>query len=401
MTSIHAGKSPELLMDAPTKLDLQREGIEYDRRQIRRKLRERLLDRGEDLEEDDDVAVDDEESVYEDTEFFPWKQREAAVEAAALGGRTEGRMEGFDSLERALQAHTHKLHYGRGRGFGWSNQQQHSGVLGERQRSNEVVRNQLTDWTSFRNLNVEVDAVEEKSENREEDTNQLIQNQVKDLKAMKAQQRHANMLNTVYLLSAIILCLGFAYYVEVLKIDTYESYLPLGVTEEKPVDHTIATSTGGNSNPAARTLETRYAHKILKADAAPTEADAKFIGFREILASHFSDRADLQTEGTSQYNAVFWLSHHDAMALVVPSSKAELDHLVQRYALATLYFATSGNEWSFADHFMTGLHECEWHVGNPADKVLFGASQCEGGKVTSLILSKLKLLHGVCVGTVS
>lgn len=375
-------------MDTPTKLDLQREGIEYDRRQIRRKLRERLLERGEDLEEDDD-AVDDEESVYEDTEFFPWKQREAAVEAAALGGRTEGRLEGVDSLERALQAHTHKLHYGRGRGFGWSSQQLQSGALGERQRMNELARNQLTDWTSFRHLNVEVDEREDKTGKKEGATNSLMQDLAKDLKAMKAQQRHSNIMNTVYLLSAIMVCSGFAYYIEVLKIDTYQAYLPSDKTAEKPVDNTVVTSTGVNADPETRALETRYANKMLKADAVPTGADAKFIGFQEILSSYFNDRTDLQTEGTFQYKALFWLSHHDAMAFVVPSSKAELDHLVQRYALATFYFATCGNEWSFSDHFMTGLHECEWHVGNPADKGLFGASQCEGGKVTSLILSKL------------
>ena len=147
-----SGITESINLDAPSKTAIQKEGIEYDRRQIRRKLRERLQERGEYSEEGDDVDVGDEESVYEDTEFFPWKQREAAVEAAALGGKTEGRMEGFDSLERALQAHTHKLHYGRGRDFGWSNQQNIIGLLGERPKALLSTRNQLTDWTSFRNI---------------------------------------------------------------------------------------------------------------------------------------------------------------------------------------------------------------------------------------------------------
>lgn len=392
-----SGIAESINLDAPSKTALQKEGIEYDRRQIRRKLQERLQERGEYLEESDDVDVGDEESVYEDTEFFPWKQREAAVEAAALGGRTEGRMEGFDSLERALQAHTHKLHYGRGRDFGWSNQQNKVGLLGERPKTLQSTRNQLTDWTSFRNITTsQTDVTENKPAPVEMGNTELEterKNHVKDLKAMKAQQRSSNMINTIYLLSAIGVCIGFAYFIETLKLDTYQSYLPEEYKQQ--ASNMITTSSAnlasnaGAMDPSTRSLKIFDSnHRV---NAAPhTEYEAKFMTFQEILADYLSDRNTLQMEGTPQHDAIYWLSHRDSMNIGVPTNRAELEHLVQRFALATLYFATGGNQWISSDHFMTGLHECEWNTMNFKDYTHFGASQCVSGKVTSVVLSKYR-----------
>ena len=390
-----SGITESINLDAPSKTAIQKEGIEYDRRQIRRKLRERLQERGEYSEEGDDVDVGDEESVYEDTEFFPWKQREAAVEAAALGGKTEGRMEGFDSLERALQAHTHKLHYGRGRDFGWSNQQNIIGLLGERPKALLSTRNQLTDWTSFRNITSQSDVMENKPAPVEAKNTELEiekKNNVKDFKAMKAQQRTTNMINTVYLLSAIGVCLGFAYFIETLKLDTYQSYLPEEYKQQ--ANNMIATSTSNSEStadarvPSTRSLEIFEANHRMNVVSPHTEYEAKFMTLREILSNHISDRDTLQREGTPQHDAIYWLSHRDRMNIGVPTNKAELEHLVQRFALATLYFATGGNQWTFSDHFMTGLHECEWNTINIKSNTHFGASQCVGGMVTSVVLSK-------------
>lgn len=386
--------SEDFVADPPSTEELQKEGIEYDRRQIRRKLRERLQERGEDLEDEQDIgAREDEVSVYEDTEFFPWKQREAAVEAAALGGKTEGRMEGFDSLERALQAHTHKLHYGRGRAFGWSNQKQHSGSIAERGKSLLGSKTQLTDWTSFRDLSIAHENSGETKvatvETKQAQLDEAQRNRMKDIKAMKTQKRNSNILKTIYIVSAIGVCLGFAYYIEKLKIDNYQNYLPEGYIEQA----TVATNTGSGNDPS-RHLEPGQTRQIKSFEMATAGRDAKFIAVRDVLAFKWSDRNDLDREGTPQYNAAYWLCYHDMMNLGIPNSKAESDHLVQRFALATLYFATGGNEWSFADHFMTGLHECDWHVLDDKGKTQFGASHCESGKVTRLVLSKWRLrLH--------
>ena len=207
---------------------LQREAMEYDRRQIRRQMAEKLKARGRDPEVEMvgiDEEWDDEESVYDDTEFFPWKQREAAVHAAAVGGKTEGRMEGFDSLERALQAHQHQIHYGRGSGFGWSAQQKSSSraLLNTQNKLNSM--RQLADWTSFRDL------AQAASDQRELDGHP----DGNDLERMHAKEtrksvRRNKLLSTLYVLIAIGATAGFAYYIETLKVNTYQSYVPSGYT---------------------------------------------------------------------------------------------------------------------------------------------------------------------------
>jgi hypothetical protein len=214
---------------------LQKEAIDYDRRQIRRKLADTLRDRGVDPEEElkeDYEDGDDDESVYDDTEVFPWKQREAAVQAAAAGGKTEGRMEGFDSLERALQAHTHQIHYGRGKSFGWSAQHRSSSSsLLQTQHKLQSMR-QTTDWTSFRDLN---QAAKDNGGDFEEDFQDEIQ-ATTDAKARKKKFRSNTLLSTLYILIAIGATMGFAYYVETIKIDTYQTFLPKGYTNMGAVD---------------------------------------------------------------------------------------------------------------------------------------------------------------------
>lgn len=209
--------------------------MDYDRRQIRRKLADTLRDRGVDPEEElkeDFDDVDDDESVYDDTEIFPWKQREAAVQAAAAGGKTEGRMEGFDSLERALQAHTHQIHYGRGKGFGWSSQHKaSSSALLQTQNKLQSMR-QMTDWTSFRDLNQAGATTGDVEKADFQDENQAST----DAKATKMNFRNTALLSTLYILIAIGATMGFAYYVETIKIDTYQTYLPKGYTSMGTID---------------------------------------------------------------------------------------------------------------------------------------------------------------------
>lgn len=206
---------------------LQHESMEYDRRQIRRILAEKLKERGIDPEAEMvriDEVWDDEESVYDDTESFPWKQREAAVQAAAVGGKTEGRMEGFDSLERALQAHHHQIHYGRGSGFGWAAQQKASSrdLMSTKNKLNSM--RQLTDWTSFKDL---AQPASEQGDVRDgsKDDNDLEEKFAKETRRIERQKK---LLSTLYVLIAIGTTAGFAYYIETLKVNTYQSYIPNG-----------------------------------------------------------------------------------------------------------------------------------------------------------------------------
>jgi len=214
--------------EAPSVLHsvLQKESMDFDRRQIRRKIVEKLKERGED--EEIDILLnedwDDDESIYEDTEIFPWKQREAAVQAAALGGKTEGRMEGYDSLERALQAHAHQLVYGRGRGFGWSSQHKTGGdpaVLLQQHKLESMQH--LSDWSGSTNSRGR-EASKKSDSFRSMNTAKLAE---MDIKEAHKRARYHRMLNLTYLFVAVLVVIAFVYYLESLKLNVYEVYVPV------------------------------------------------------------------------------------------------------------------------------------------------------------------------------
>jgi hypothetical protein len=75
----------------------------------------------------------------------------------------------------------------------------------------------------------------------------------------------------------------------------------------------------------------------------------------------------LGTEGSPQSNALHWLANQDPSQLDV-----EDEFMIQRYALAVLFFATSGtpafgyravpsSNWRYQDNWMTGKGYCSWY----------------------------------------
>jgi hypothetical protein len=206
----------------------QREAIEYDRRHIRRILEAKLIARGLTPEVEMvniEEKWDDEESVYDDTEFFPWKQREAAVAAAIVGGKTEGRMEGYDSLQQALNAHQHQIQYGRSSVFGWSAQQKNQST--SLRNTQEFVRNlnQQSAWSSFRDL----------GQAQMEDDLRSGSNGVTPTSSQHSQinlRENNKVFAVIIVLVAIVATVGFAFYIELLKIQHYEFKMPSTATGE-------------------------------------------------------------------------------------------------------------------------------------------------------------------------
>ena len=451
-----------------TRNTLQRESIEYDRRQIRRKMAQRMRERGEDLMEEDPLLTDlegrssmdedEDESVYEDTEIYPWKQREAAVQAAAVGGKTEGRMEGFDSMERALQAHQHKLHYGRGKGFAWSLQQKNktrSSLLLQKQRS-MASQQSLTDWQSFRQLDI---SDNELSSSRRSD--QATRGRMKgdddvgdgsspeeaerrsDEKLMRKTARRERFVHTLVLLAAVGTVVGFAIYMEILKIDTYQTYLPKQEhghaaepnTSQNPFVVAEANTRAGtegrnlvlnqsnqgsgivhvppqqtsntvlprqpramsvvvvqNNNNNKRNTGGASTHGTNKGQTARSMQNAphgksgsgRLDALRAILLKH----SKLDTAASQR--AVDWLANMDSINL--PSSPEQEARLVQRFALVTLYFATKGPEaWKLGSAVFfaqPSVPECQWRFERS-----LGVVECnDKAFVTKLILCESFLL---------
>lgn len=85
-------------------------------------------------------------------------------------------------------------------------------------------------------------------------------------------------------------------------------------------------------------------------------------------------------ETSPQYAAIDWLANDDS-ARVSESDQARLQ---ARYALATFYFATLGDNWFDDCGFLSGRDECEWKCSIESGQ---GVYCDESGQVTSLIFA--------------
>lgn len=102
-------------------------------------------------------------------------------------------------------------------------------------------------------------------------------------------------------------------------------------------------------------------------------------------------------EGVSSSQALYNNSSPQGMAFnfIAEHDKRQLhpdeDLILQRYALAVLYFATQGSEWTYGNlHFLTGVHECHWQ--KKVHMSLLGVAACDGKMhVTHIQLSGINL----------
>jgi Leucine-rich repeat (LRR) protein len=74
------------------------------------------------------------------------------------------------------------------------------------------------------------------------------------------------------------------------------------------------------------------------------------------VTSHY----DLDDPNTPQSKAVDWLAQYDLLVRPVPTKVHSRQRFVQRYALATLYYALSGEEWTKKYKFLSSEDECGW-----------------------------------------
>lgn len=61
-----------------------------------------------------------------------------------------------------------------------------------------------------------------------------------------------------------------------------------------------------------------------------------------------------------QYRALDWISNYDNFQ----SDDLSIDRVVQRYSLATFYYALEGEKWEKDLHFLTNVSECLWNDGS-------------------------------------
>lgn len=121
------------------------------------------------------------------------------------------------------------------------------------------------------------------------------------------------------------------------------------------------------------------------------EGQKRYESFRIILEPMVGGSVTLG--GTPEADALFWLAYDDP-AQIDPHSK--IDKIIQRFVLASLYYATIGDGWDESHNFLSSHDECDWNHGGSSSSSPLGGAFCKGGdrkSVDTLILPKNNL-HG-------
>jgi hypothetical protein len=120
--------------------------------------------------------------------------------------------------------------------------------------------------------------------------------------------------------------------------------------------------------------------------AAPTAACTRLDCFAEILMQNeVLDAEALQDDSSPQFQALGWLANDDTAVLDLDSTSPVI--LVERYLLAVLCFASSGEGWLDQLNFLSASSVCGWNDGDDGDTGVF----CNvGNVVVRLDLGKSK-----------
>eukprot|EP00538_Stauroneis_constricta_P000304 CAMPEP_0119571718 /NCGR_PEP_ID=MMETSP1352-20130426/44259_1 /TAXON_ID=265584 /ORGANISM="Stauroneis constricta, Strain CCMP1120" /LENGTH=1066 /DNA_ID=CAMNT_0007621401 /DNA_START=251 /DNA_END=3452 /DNA_ORIENTATION=- len=130
-------------------------------------------------------------------------------------------------------------------------------------------------------------------------------------------------------------------------------------------------SSGGNGNPAEKPPSTIVDAETESPTTTPTSSPTlSHIGTVKALLASISDIDQLDEEGTPQNRALKWLSDetNESNSNAI-SAQYSTQELFERYALAVLYYATSGDvSWSNSFGFLsTGISVCEWSGENTGE----------------------------------
>ena len=81
--------------------------------------------------------------------------------------------------------------------------------------------------------------------------------------------------------------------------------------------------------------------------------------------------AALYNSSTAQYKAFHFIAEYDKRKI-----HPDDDLLIQRYALAVIFYATNGQNWRYGNfHFLSGVHECHWY--KKKHSTIMGVAACD------------------------
>jgi hypothetical protein len=85
------------------------------------------------------------------------------------------------------------------------------------------------------------------------------------------------------------------------------------------------------------------------------------------IASGISNEVAIQTLGTPQNTAAYWLALNDEADMAVPAVPPTVPEgykYMTRYVLAVIYFALDGENWNYQANFVTIEDICSWNQVN-------------------------------------
>lgn len=112
-----------------------------------------------------------------------------------------------------------------------------------------------------------------------------------------------------------------------------------------------------------------------------------------LIDNSISDQDQLMEQSSPQYQAANWIATQDGEFVEIPLDTLQdsSTHFIQRYTLATLYFALGGQRWRSSFEFLSATHECSWFEAVPdqaGEMYAVGATCNTNLQVQSLFIRK-------------
>lgn len=167
------------------------------------------------------------------------------------------------------------------------------------------------------------------------------------------------------------------------------SLLALHYSNKNSGSH-VSSALPFETKPSGLTMSKKREPEI-KAATPELLTDEDLVAFRstelELSLGRVTDFGLLHNASTPQGRAFRWLVHDDDRRI-----EPDDPNVLQRYVLATLFFATNGPKWHHGTlHWLSRLHECHWF--KKVYKGKLGVKQCNDDmKVTALFLAENNLL---------
>lgn len=178
----------------------------------------------------------------------------------------------------------------------------------------------------------------------------------RQLEEEKRRKSVRQMIKLLYLSGSFILIMAFSVFMNNEKLRMAAQ--PMLGGNKIPVAKSSASSSASSSTSTHfDPLSTKNNNKSAPKKAT-TKSEQRYLIIKNIVEP-LSGKAAIESTTTPQYKALSWMSNDDTMYINANKTSA----IIQRYAIAALYFATNGNLWTNSYKFLdSSKSECDWNV---------------------------------------